>query len=1237
MYQRQFTFVALMATVALFMSLGCGSDDAGSNDVSGDGPPLYGTVTLEEAEDFSGVEVSAGDEAVTTEEDGFYEFESLAAGELEVTASHPDFESQTEEVEIVEGESVVLDFELLLPHEPPVIESISVVPNVLEPGAIGELEVVAYSPSDAALEFAWDAPQGWEIEPVDEATVELTAPNDIDQEASVEVVVEDEFGGQATDSVTVSTSEGSAPVITDISVEPTQVAPGEESMLEVEAHDPDGTELSYEWSVSSEWTVVDPDEAITALVAPDEFGVQAEVEIEVTDEYGLTASTQQTVSTIDNEGPEIESLSADPSEVLRGGIIDLEVVATHPQDVALTYDWSAPSEWTLIEDPDVPTMPELEAPDEPGVTGSVDVVVTDSEGKEATSSVLVKTSENQSPTIDSLNATPAAAIPGDTQTVEAVASDPDGFELDYDWDVPTGWEGTSADDELVLTAPDEYDASGTVTLTVDDGFATTSATVSVSTVQAVDPSISSLTASDEVVNRQGTSTLEVTASHDYDEELYYDWSVDNGDWTLSESGETAELTAPDISSSSVTATVEVTDGHGGSAEQSVTVETSPNSDPEIASFEADPEVVDRQGTSTLTVDATDPDGEDLSYDWSMDNSGWTISESGDTAELTAPDESESSVTVTVEVDDGYGGSATSNVTVSTAANQPPVISGFEADPEVVERQGTSTLTVDASDPDGEALSYDWSTDNSDWLLSESGETAELTAPDAPASSITVTVEVDDGYGGSATSEVTVSTVANQAPVISDLSIDPEDWVEQDGTAMATVTAVDDDGDAISYDWSISGDWDIDASVGDDHEAQLGAPDANDNAAVVTVEATDEWGATVTETADVRTQDTEPDAFSFDDQSDVDPNATITSNAVTVTGFDGPLSADCMDCEVSVNGGSFATSVGDVFDGDTIEIRRDSGDLSATVTATVTIGATDSDTWTLASAEWQGERTFSNCNRTGRTGPSQGQCDVNYSGSSLDGEVSVSNGIQTWTVPYTGTYRIEVMGARGVSPDDGRSGGSGARMRGDFDLQEGQELKILVGQEGLVAYNQDGLGGGGGGGGGSFVTLSDNSPLIIAGGGGGTRHSVEHDGCDGRTSEYGGTGSVTELSHDCGEKSTDLSEGGNTSASSWGSGGGGLNGSGEDDTILAADFGEGGTSFVGGGQGGQGLGCTEIDGGFGGGGSGSGCPGGGGGGGYSGGDGGGLAGGGGSYNDGTNQDNASGANAGHGQVSIDLVD
>ncbi len=85
-------------------------------------------------------------------------------------------------------------------------------------------------------------------------------------------------------------------------------------------------------------------------------------------------------------------------------------------------------------------------------------------------------------------------------------------------------------------------------------------------------------------------------------------------------------------------------------------------------------------------------------------------------------------------------------------------------------------------------------------------------------------------------------------------------------------------------------------------------------------------------------------------------------------------------------------------------------------------------------------------------------------------------IVTYTVPVTGLYDIEAIGASGGAGIN--KGGLAADVGGDVKLTAGEVLSIAVGGTGGLGAN------GGGGGGGSFVVAPGNVPLVIAGGGGG---------------------------------------------------------------------------------------------------------------------------------------------------------
>jgi hypothetical protein len=260
----------------------------------------------------------------------------------------------------------------------------------------------------------------------------------------------------------------------------------------------------------------------------------------------------------------------------------------------------------------------------------------------------------------------------------------------------------------------------------------------------------------------------------------------------------------------------------------------------------------------------------------------------------------------------------------------------------------------------------------------------------------------------------------------------------------------------------------------------------------------------------------------------------------------------------------------------------------------------------------------------------------------NGSYTYTGGAVTYTVKTTGVYDITAYGAQGGSS----IGGKGAEIGGDFSLQAGAVLKIIVGGQG--AYGN----GCSGGGGGSFVietfngTSPSNTPLVIAGGGGGgggynnmgSRHLAS--GSPGQTGTAGDSGyapgnGAGGTNGSGGQAGFPLDPTNNTG----GGGGGGFKTAGGSALTY---FGGGGGAAAGGAGGSAPY--TGGVGGYGGGGGSGGLGGGGGGGGYSGGGGGGGAmtgtvaggGGGGSVDTGAVEVAIAGENAGNGQVSIALV-
>jgi len=274
-------------------------------------------------------------------------------------------------------------------------------------------------------------------------------------------------------------------------------------------------------------------------------------------------------------------------------------------------------------------------------------------------------------------------------------------------------------------------------------------------------------------------------------------------------------------------------------------------------------------------------------------------------------------------------------------------------------------------------------------------------------------------------------------------------------------------------------------------------------------------------------------------------------------------------------------------------------------------------------------TFTSGGATGQNGPvisqARGGLTGNPAPSAWYTNTSFFNmttqGIMLWTVPVDASYVIEARGASGGTGDNAVDRrGLGAYIRGTFTLTKGQVLKLLVGQQG-----SDGLGGtsrGGGGGGGSYVATNSNSALLVAAGGNGDNWAGW---------STGGPNGLAD--------NNNITGGTNGGFGQRGAGGGGFTGNGANALEGNAT---GGQSFTNGSVGGSRDSSYGGNGGFGGGGGTR----------FEGGGGGGYSGGtvvptnqystsyptygAGSYNIGSNQTNTSGANNGHGNVTITKI-
>lgn len=203
---------------------------------------------------------------------------------------------------------------------------------------------------------------------------------------------------------------------------------------------------------------------------------------------------------------------------------------------------------------------------------------------------------------------------------------------------------------------------------------------------------------------------------------------------------------------------------------------------------------------TLSGSATDPEGDTLTYAWAQ-TSGPSVTLSGAntlTPSFTAPAVSSSTTLVfELTVSDGTNTATDSvSVTVTPGNRAPTVNAGLDG---TVEERAEYTLSGSASDDDGDALTYLWTQVSGTPVAVKNytTPTATFIAPEVTLDEVLVfRLTVSDGIAtANDTISVTVTNV-NRAPIVSDTSV-----AFSAGTVTVTASAVDPDGDALSYSWA----------------------------------------------------------------------------------------------------------------------------------------------------------------------------------------------------------------------------------------------------------------------------------------------------------------------------------------------------------------------------------------------------------------------------------------------------
>lgn len=223
--------------------------------------------------------------------------------------------------------------------------------------------------------------------------------------------------------------------------------------------------------------------------------------------------------------------------------------------------------------------------------------------------------------------------------------------------------------------------------------------------------------------------------------------------------------------------------------------TSTNSLPVVGNQSPGPTVTLSHTASLLfIVNATDADGEPLTYWWELDG----IAIAGASPARTLGSFSLGVHDLRVHIEDEFGSAVASWSVTSTNAPPRIVVRDPSADFEV-SHTAWRVVSVSVVDADGEQLSYEWRLDS----VVDPDETGpQFTLSNLTVGAHTLTLTVRDAYGSNSTGWVVVST--NELPVLVSASPASDPQVSHTGAVDFIVAFTDGDGDAIALQWLVDG-------------------------------------------------------------------------------------------------------------------------------------------------------------------------------------------------------------------------------------------------------------------------------------------------------------------------------------------------------------------------------------------------------------------------------------------------
>ncbi len=403
------------------------------------------------------------------------------------------------------------------------------------------------------------------------------------------------------------------------------------------------------------------------------------------------------------------------------------------------------------------------------------------------------TAVNQPPVVGAIVS--QSLVVGENVQVAYSATDPEGDTLQASVDSSAPGVVVAAISQAgLIDLAAQSAGQATVTLSVEDGNNPAVSVAFAVTVTEANQPPSLQPIGDQTIEAGGSLPISYTATDPENDPLQAAATSDAPGIVGAAVTQPGVLTLQALAPGQATVTLSVEDGNNPAVSVSFAVTvTEANQPPQVQPIGE--QTVTAGESLVVNYSASDPDGDPLQATAISNAPGIVEAAVTQPGEITLQGVAAGQGSVTLAVNDGVNPdvSVTFGVTVEGANNAPTI---QQIGPQTVEAGSSITVPIVVADPDGDPLTVSAVSDNPAVATAVANGTAEVVVNGVTPGQANVTVDVDDGRGGTASTGFTVTvTGANSPPVIQ-----PEPIPEQNLTVgeeiVVPITVTDPDGDPV---------------------------------------------------------------------------------------------------------------------------------------------------------------------------------------------------------------------------------------------------------------------------------------------------------------------------------------------------------------------------------------------------------------------------------------------------------